>query len=72
MPTTTQALLRLWCVGWLNQNLGLRAVAGAAEDARMAGSKPNVLILLVDDWGWGDMGENCLHALQVSPTTFEA
>ena len=24
-----------------------------------AAATPNVLILFVDDWGWGDLGANC-------------
>lgn len=35
-----------------------------------AGSKPNVVILFVDDWGWGDMGANCLAAAEVSGVFF--
>ena len=22
---------------------------------------PNFVVLFVDDWGWGDLGANCLH-----------
>ena len=27
--------------------------------------RPNVIILFVDDWGWGDLGANCLAAEEV-------
>ena len=27
--------------------------------------RPNVIVLFVDDWGWGDLGANCLAAKEV-------
>jgi arylsulfatase G len=33
--------------------------------ALSAGSKPSFLVLFVDDWGYGDLGENCLAASAV-------
>jgi len=38
------------------------AGAGALESA---GKPPNFVIMFVDDWGWGDLGVNCLAAKQV-------
>eukprot|EP01050_Picozoa_sp_SAG11_P028181 SAG11_NODE_7439_length_1143_cov_1.634100_2_plen_150_part_00 len=34
-------------------------VAPDASRSLHAASKPNILILFVDDWGWGDLGANC-------------
>ena len=37
----------------------LAASAASAADAnRFAGTKPNVIILFADDFGWGDVGHN--------------
>jgi len=55
------ALMFLPC--WLLAQTATADVTGTT--ARYAGTKPNVVVLFVDDWGWGDMGENCLHAAEV-------
>ena len=39
----------------------LLSAAGALSEP----SRPNFLILFVDDWGWGDYGVNCLTASEV-------
>ena len=40
-------------------------VLAIAVSTSATSDKPNFVILFVDDWGWGDLGANCLAAKEV-------
>ena len=41
------------------------AAAATSTSATLQPKVPNVLILFVDDWGWGDLGANCFTMSEV-------
>eukprot|EP01047_Picozoa_sp_COSAG01_P035207 COSAG01_NODE_2685_length_7253_cov_6.363153_8_plen_79_part_00 len=45
--------------------MGLLVAMAAGAVVLAAATPPNVLILFVDDWGWGDLGANCMAMEQV-------